>query len=53
VWDEDNRYPEHNVGDAPDWWGEPRCGLSGKLITRRAPKQKSWFAKYKGKGTKR
>jgi hypothetical protein len=37
------KFPEHAVGDAPEWWGDARCGLSGLPVRRRAAKPKEWW----------
>lgn len=49
VIEEDGRFPKHFTGDVPEWWGDPLCEASGKLVQRRKPKAKTWLAKYRDK----
>lgn len=47
---DNKRWPKHNVGDAPDWWGDPPCPLGQKPYQRRAPRSAGkWWEKYIGR----
>lgn len=46
-------FPEHNYGDAPDWWGNSHCEMSLKPVQRRKSRAAgTWWEKYVVHGEK-